>query len=354
VHALRAAACDRVPDTRHFEPEDSTMTRRTDLMPAGPAPTAARAHGTTAFGQGRRAALHTAAAGLLAAGLGTSPALSSAQTPAGHAGPLTLGVLPNVSARILLATYQPMREYLEAVLSRPVEVVTAADFPTFSRRTLAGDYDLVVIAPNLGRVAQIDAGWQPLAIYEPGIPAVMIALRSNPNDDPAQLRGKSLAMANPQSLVALVGLDWLRDQGLRNGQDFRTVLAANDDSLGVLLRSGDAPWAVMSMGEFNAKSPAMRESLRIVSVVARLPGFLVMGHPRLTPALRDRLQSLVLAFPPTEPGQRFLGLSGFTGIRPVAAADLQFLDPYLDVTRRGLGLTAGPSPTASPPPTPSR
>lgn len=307
------------------------------------------ADASTSCGKDRRAALRGLGAGLLTAGLGAGASTGAAQTTSSASGALTIGVLPNVSARILLATYQPMREYFETALSRTVSIATAADFPTFSRRTLAGEYDLVVIAPNLGRVAQIDAGWQPLAIYEPGIPAVMVALKANTSDDPGQLRGKSLAMANPQSLVALVGLDWLRDQGLRSGQDFRTVLAANDDSLGVLLRSGDAPWAVMSMGEFNAKTPALRETLRIVSVVARLPGFLVMANPRLPADLREQLQSLVLAFPPTEPGRRFLGQSGFTGIRPVTQADLRFLDPYLDVTRRGLGLPAatGATPTSS-------
>ncbi len=314
-------------------------------MPHDPAPRALSQTRTcgdepTSVGPHRRRALRTAAAGLLTAGLAVTAVPSAGQSPSSGSA-LTIGVLPNVSARILLTTYLPMREYFESALSRPVSIATATDFSTFSRRTLAGEYDLVVIAPNLGRVAQTDAGWQPLAIYEPGIPAVMVALKSNTSDDPGQLRGKSLAMANPQSLVALVGLDWLRDQGLRNGQDFRTVLAANDDSLGVLLRSGDAPWAVMSMGEFNAKTPALRETLRIVSVVARLPGFLVMGNPRLSTELRDRLQSLILAFPPTEAGRRFLGQSGFTGIRPVTQADLQFLDPYLEVTRRGLGLAAG-------------
>ena len=321
-------------------------------MPCDPAPPALLQNrfcgdASTPTGPSRRRVLHVSAAGLLSAGLAMTAGPGAAQAPSSGSA-LTIGVLPNVSARILLTTYQPMREYFEAALARPVSIATATDFPTFSRRTLAGEYDLVVIAPNLGRVAQTDAGWQPLAIYEPGIPAVMVALKSNANDDPGQLRGKSLAMANPQSLVALVGLDWLRDQGLRNGQDFRTVLAANDDSLGVLLRSGDAPWAVMSMGEFNAKTPALRETLRIVSVVARLPGFLVMGHPRMPTELRDRLQSLILAFPPTEPGRRFLSQSGFTGIRPVTQADLQFLDPYLDVTRRGLGLTV---PAGSPSPT---
>ncbi len=282
----------------------------------------------------RRAALLGAWAGALLAGLGAwVPA--RAQVDAQR---LTLGVLPNVSARLILSAYQPMREHFERALQRPVEVVTAPDFRTFSQRTLEGAYDVVVIAPNLGRVAQLDAGWEPLAIYEPRIPAIAVALKDNRDDSPSQLRGKALALANPQSLVALVGLEWLRAQGLQVGRDFRTVLAANDDSLGTLLRSGEAPLAVMSQGEFNAKPAAMRENLRVVSVIARVPGFLVMGNPRLPPELRQRVRTLMLGFPATEDGRRFFSLSGFANIRAVEEADLRFVDPYNETTRQSLGL----------------
>jgi phosphonate transport system substrate-binding protein len=264
---------------------------------------------------------------------GPAPARAQADNPR-----LTLGVLPNVSARLILNAYQPMREHIERALQRPVEVVTAPDFRTFSQRTLEGAYDIVVIAPNLGRVAQLDANWEPLAIYEPRIPAVAVALKDNRDDSPAQLRGKALALANPQSLVALVGLEWLRTQGLQAGRDFRTVLAANDDSLGAVLRSGESPLAMMSLGEFNAKPTALRESLRVVSVIARVPGFLVMGNPRLPPELRQHVRSLMLGFPATEDGRRFFSLAGFANIRAVEEADLRFLDPYNDTTRQSLGL----------------
>jgi hypothetical protein len=53
---------------------------------------------------------------------------------------------------------------------------------------------------------------------------------------------------------------------------------------------------------------------------------------------RRRLRALLLAFPRTDEGRQFLGLSGFSGIREVADADLRFLDPYVEPTRRGLGL----------------
>ena len=253
-------------------------------------------------------------------------------------GGLTIGVLPNVSARILFASYQPMREHFERALGQKVEIATAPDFRAFSERTFKGDYDMVVIAPNLGRVAQLDAGWELLGVYEPRIPALAVAAIENTDNAASQIRGKALAMANPQSLVALVALDWLRSQGLQAGVDFRTVVTANDDSLGAVLRSGEAPIAIMSRGELRAKPPEMQARLRVVHEIAQVPGFFVMANPRLDVAQRRRLKSLVLGFPATDDGKRFLGLSGFSGIREAAEADLRFLEPFNETTRKGLGL----------------
>jgi len=274
--------------------------------------------------------------------LGASFALAAAAgTPLARAqgsAPFTIGVLPNVSARVLFASYQPMREHFERELGQKVEIATAPDFRSFSERTLKGEYQMVVIAPNLGRVAQLDAGWDLLAVYEPRIPALAVVAAENTDPSPAQVRGKALAMANPQSLVALVALDWLRTQGLQVGTDFRTLVTANDDSLGAVLRSGEAPIAIMSRGEFRAKPPELQARLKVLHEIAQVPGFFVMANPRLEPAQRRRLRSLVLGFPGTEDGKRFFGLSGFTNIRESNDADLRFLDPYNDITRRGLGL----------------
>jgi phosphonate transport system substrate-binding protein len=293
----------------------------------------------------RRLHLRLQASVLALASIAASPlvqAQATAQVPAPAqpvaAAPFTIGVLPNVSARVLFASYQPMREYFERELGQKVEVATASDFRAFSDRTLKGEFQMVVIAPNIGRVAQLDAGWDLLAVYEPRIPALAVVAAENADQQPAQLRGKALAMANPQSLVALVALDWLKSQGLQAGTDFKTVVTANDDSLGAVLRSGEAPIAIMSRGELRAKPPEMQARLRVLHEIAQVPGFFVMANPRLDPAQRRRLKSLVLGFPATEEGKRFFGLSGFTNIREASEADLRFLEPYNDITRRGLGL----------------
>jgi phosphonate transport system substrate-binding protein len=284
----------------------------------------------------------TAAAGLLGIGAAAQAQVPAPNTTATQAAPtapvFTIGVLPNVSARLILSSYQPMREYFERELKQRVEIATAPDFRSFSEQTLKGEYQMVIIAPNLGRVAQLDAQWDPLAIYEPRIPGVAVSLATNADNSPAQLKGKALAMANPQSLVALVGLQWLRTQGLQVGSDFNTVVAANDDSLGAMLRSGETPWAIMSMGEFRAKPEGLRQSLRIVHEFARLPGFYVMGNPKLSAPVRQRLRALMLQFPTTEDGKRFFALSGFANIREITDADLKFVDPFNDITRKALNL----------------
>ena len=106
----------------------------------------------------------------------------------------TIGVLPNVSARVILQNYQPMRAFFERELKRRVEIATASDFRSFSAATIRGDYQMVVTAANLGRVAQLDAGWEAIAVYEPAIPGLLVAGSENANVSLEQLRGKSLAL----------------------------------------------------------------------------------------------------------------------------------------------------------------
>jgi len=250
--------------------------------------------------------------------------------------PLVMGVLPNVSARALLTMYQPFRDYLQETLKSPVEIATAADFRSFSTETKSGSYQLVVTAANLGAMHQIDDKWHPVAIYEPQIPGILVAAADNSNNAVEQIRGKLLAVGNPQSLVVLRGMQWLRERGLEEGRDYRVTRSANEDSLGVLIRSGEAPLAMMSMGEFRSISENGRKMLRVHTEFARVPGFLVMANPALPSPQLEAIRRAVLEFPNTEQGREFLSRSGFAGIRALKAGEVEALTPYVNPTRNAL------------------
>ena len=260
---------------------------------------------------------------------------SFAQTSEPSAEKLKIGVVPNVSARIIAANYQPMLDYFRNELKREAEVSTGSNFANFHQRALNTEFDLMVTAPNLARVAELDHQWVPLAVFEPGVPGLLVGM-SGRDHQLSQLKGKKLALANPQSLVALVGIDWLKSQGYRVGIDYQTLAVANDDSLGVVLKSEEAPFAMMSMGEFNSKSPEMKKMLSVITKFVQLPGFMFMASPKLSDAERAKMQQLIFNFPQSEQGKKFLALNSFTGIATPTQAQFALLDQYVEVTRKGL------------------
>lgn len=249
--------------------------------------------------------------------------------------PLTLGVLPNVSARLLAQQYQPLRQFLASQLGRPVQLATAADFAAFHARAIEGQYGLYVTAANLGALAVADGQAQALGIFEPGIPALALAPIDRPQRDAiTALRGHRLALANPASLVALRGELWLRDKGLEEGRDYSIAAAPNEDSLSRWLESGDAPLALMSGGEFNQLSDARRAALEVVEQFATVPGFLVMAPARSPAAEITALQQALAAFFTSPALEPFTAATGVRVLREAGRADLAALDIYLEPTRR--------------------
>lgn len=270
----------------------------------------------------RRRTLASLAVGLAA------PSLARAQ-----ARPLQIGVVPNVNARIILTNYQPFRDGLQRALNRPVEIATASDFRAFFDRMIGGDYDVSIAPANLARLAELDHGLAPFARYEPGIPGVLAMWKERPVRDLAELRGKTLALSNPQSLVALRGFAWLEARGLVRERDFRTIHARNDESLAQLLSTGEAPLAMMSRGELAAVHADLRVRIEEMTEFARVEGFVLLAARALAGAEGRALREAVLALPQSEDGREFMRRAGVQAVRAIAPAEMAALDDTVAATR---------------------
>jgi phosphonate transport system substrate-binding protein len=246
-----------------------------------------------------------------------------------------IGVVPNVSARIILTNYRPMREYLAAQLGRPVEIATATDLREFQRRTLEGAYDLVFTPANLALVAEEDGKLEVLGGFEPPIPALFVTRKDTPVASLEALRGKALALANPQSLVAMSAKATLASAGLRADADYRPIWARNEDSLAQLLSGSDTPMAAMSMGEFRILRDDIRQTLEFREF-ARVPNFIVLAGKPMAPAALAQLRAVLNGFAETELGREFQGLTGVQRIRSVPDADRAAIAPVLAETRAAL------------------
>jgi phosphonate transport system substrate-binding protein len=252
--------------------------------------------------------------------------------------PLEIGLLPNISARTLLNQYQPLREFLARTLQRPVLLSTAPDWATFHNRVAATLYDLVVTAPHLARLAQLDHGWSPLLQWRPDVKGLVVFATARPIASIAELRGKALVLSNPLSLVALQGTQWLAGKGLRRDHDFSVIRIPTDDSVGNVLLRGDAVAAMLSATEFRAIPDELRRQLQVLAEFADLPGLLMMVCPRIVPDQARLIKTQLLSFAqaPSADSAAFLAATGFYGMREVPQSVLESMDIYMKVTREML------------------
>ena len=246
-----------------------------------------------------------------------------------------IGVVPNMSARMISTQYQPVADYFEKGLGRKVAVTTGTNFPNFYQRAVANEFQIMVTAPNLARVSQADGNWEAIAVFEPGIPGLLVGMADRQNNLEF-LREKKLAVANPQSLVALAGMNWLSSQGFVNNRDYEILRIANDDSLGISLRTGEAAFALMSQGEFNSKDTELKKILTPINTFVRLPGFFMMVNANVASGEKQKMTSLILNFQKSEQAKQFFSVTGFTGLQPPTAEQLKFLDSFIEATRQGL------------------
>jgi phosphonate transport system substrate-binding protein len=278
-----------------------------------------------------------AAAAAVAATTATSAQADTRTAPALSAGgdTLVIGVMPNINATVLMAQYDNLKSYLERSTSQKVRIVVPVSLKAYFEATMKGEYDLAVGAPHFARLAQADARMVPVAMYEPRTNAQFITAVDGPLKSARELRGKAVVFANPQSLVALYGRQWLSQQSLEAGKDYEVKAARTDLGVGRMLLSGDAVAAVMSGSEFRSLPPEEAARLKIVEVFARIPNFVILAHPRLgserTAKIKAKLQSFLAD--KTE-GMAFAKATGVSGIVDADEATLRELDPFITATRR--------------------
>jgi phosphonate transport system substrate-binding protein len=278
-----------------------------------------------------------AAAAAVAATTSTSAQADTRSAPGLSAGgdTLVIGVMPNINATILMAQYDNLKSYLERTTSQKVRIVVPVSLKAYFDATMKGEYDLAVGAPHFARLAQADARMVPVAMYEPRTNAQFITAVDGPLKSARELRGKAVVFANPQSLVALYGRQWLTQQSLEAGKDYEVKAARTDLGVGRMLLSGDAVAAVMSGNEFRALPPEEAARLKIVEVFARIPNFVILAHPRLgserTAKIKAKLQGFLAD--KTE-GMAFAKATGVSGIVDADETTLRELDPFVATTRR--------------------
>lgn len=242
--------------------------------------------------------------------------------------PLKLGLLPTLSPRALLANYQPVRLHLERELKRPVELSTAVDFEAFHRATMAGDFDLVLTAAHLARLAEIEGKAKPVATYAATNRAVLIMAKDKPLRSVSELRGKCVAIFDEHALVVLQGLRWLAEQGLKPNLDFRVLETRSHNSVAHSVATGECPLGITAPAGIKQWSGEYQQKLGLFAELPEQLAVTWVANPRLGDKAIGQLRTALLKLNDSPEGRRFFENTGYKGIRAVTAQDMQGMDAY--------------------------
>ncbi len=238
-----------------------------------------------------------------------------------------IGVPPIHSTRVLVQRYEPLRAYLAARLKQDVVIESASDFARFHARTLRAEFDLTITPAHFARLAQLDAGFQPLVQFRPDHDSLLVYNTDQPWTQPGQLRGKSLAVIDLHAITVMAALHYLETQGLEPGADFQVVEHRTHASVAHALLSGLSAAAVTTSQGLLQIPDDLRRKIVVYRHIADIPAFVFLAKPGTDKARVDRLRRLLLAFPEEMEGIDFMGSSGYTRLIPASEATMKRVDP---------------------------
>ncbi len=243
--------------------------------------------------------------------------------------PLEVGLFPYLSTHAVLNTYRPLRSYLEQRLQRPVTLVTAPDLRTFVERTEKGEYRFVITAPHFARLAQVEAGYVPMLRVDNGLYGILVVAKGSPVRDVRALRGKIVSTPSKITIVSMLGLHLLRENGLQPGRDVTIHQAASHNSAVLSVLRGESTAAVTSATALRQMPPKIRDAVRTLALTREVPHLMYLANPRVPEREVAKMTRLLLDFAGSPEGRRFMRDTGYAGLRPPTEGELRSLDPYV-------------------------
>lgn len=250
---------------------------------------------------------------------------------------LTLGVFPYVTPVQLAAFHTPLKDYLADNLQRPVTLVTAPDFDSFIERTRQGQYDIILTAPHLGRLAETRDGYKRLAQTGHFVQGIFLARKDSDIHKIEDLRGKTVMIAQRVSIIYQMAEHLLRKKGLVPGESVTIIeTRTHNNSMHAPLR-GEADASVTGTLLWRVLQDEQKDRMRVIGTTEEAPGFLLMAHPRVAPQDIEKIKKLLLDFHRVPGNETYFSTNGFEKFQPVDDKSMKRLDPYTQIFLKPAG-----------------
>jgi len=213
--------------------------------------------------------------------------------------PVRVGVLPYLSPKALMTTWAPLVEYLETILNRPAQLVTAPDFATFAARSLADQYDIVLTAPHFAVLIVRKRGYRPLVMFAKELYGDVVVARHAGYRSLSDLKHQIVVMPDRLAIVSALGEQLFRRTGIDVYHDLSIQYVSSHNDAMMAVVQGRAAAAVTAFGLSRHLPASLGSSLRVLASTSRVPHGMALLHPALGEAdyrrLKSRLRSTAMS-----------------------------------------------------------
>lgn len=244
--------------------------------------------------------------------------------------PVRFGVFPYVSPVQLVKFHNTLRVYLEEVLGRRVILVTAPSFPEFIVRTRKAQYDYVLTAPHLGRLAQYRDGYHPLVKTGHLVRGIYLVPKDSPLKTLSDLEGKSIMMVGEAAVLTQLAVRQLRELGLEDGVNLEIRRTRTQNNAMYASLRGDADVSVTGELLFQKIQKRNQDKVRVIGRTPAVPGFIMLAAPQVPAAERDKVRAALLHFNERKESIGYFRATGFKALLPVDESEMEDLQPFIE------------------------
>lgn len=248
-----------------------------------------------------------------------------------HPGSITLGIFPYLNPSTLLEKWGPLRVHLEKKIGKKVSIVTAPSYKDFVTRSYAGEYDFIITAAHLGRLAQKEKGFRPLVAPLADLYGVFVVQKDSDANRLEDLKGKVIAMPSSLAIITLAGISTLHKAGLTAGENITVKTHPSHNSAILSVHYKNAAAGLTSVKALNIMNETIKKDLRLIAETDKIPYPIVfMAAHKVDESEVRQFQAEVLDyFDHTVSGRKFVLNAGYSKIVETQESEFIKIDPYV-------------------------
>lgn len=237
---------------------------------------------------------------------------------------LQLAIFPYLSPAQIIKHNKNLKIYLTKKLKRPISLITARNIKVYINNIRKANYDLIYTPPHVGRMANVIAGYQPIALTKQRIQGYFIVKKNSTLKDLSQTKGMTISMPSPMSIIYQIAVNDFKNAGIIVGKDIKHISTKGHTNAIFELIKGKSDLALSGVSMWQKLPQKYKSKLKIFELTTTTPGFIFMGNKNLDATLVARLKALLLKFDTTDEGIDYV----FKGYQNVDDTIMRDLDQY--------------------------